>query len=117
MVTNKIESAVLEWYNRNYSFKPLFSKNKPELTLETSLSTGKYPWAREAGDEIMNEYFELFNVDNNEFDFLAYWPYEKGLWPNFLRPKSYKIPDVEPKPLTIHMLVESAKAGRWLYKA
>ncbi|QCA05674.1 DUF1493 family protein [Pantoea vagans] len=115
MVKDTMESAVLEWYDNNYNSKPLFAKNKPELTLETSLSTGKYPWARETGDEIMNDYFERFSVDSSEFDFLAYWPYEKGFLPNFLRPKSQKLPDVEPKPLTIHMLVESAKAGRWLF--
>ncbi|WKX28089.1 DUF1493 family protein [Tatumella ptyseos] len=33
----------------------------------------------------------------------------------FLRPLSQKVPDVPPKPLTLRMLVESAKAGRWLF--
>lgn len=115
MVKDTTESAVLEWYDNNYNSKPLFSRERPELTLETSLSTGKYPWARETGDEIMKDYFERFNVDNSEFDFIAYWPYEKGLLPNFLRPKSHKVPNVEPKPLTLRMLIESAKAGRCLF--
>ncbi|MFY0403706.1 DUF1493 family protein [Pantoea dispersa] len=35
--------------------------------------------------------------------------------PNFLRPKSQRILDQAPKPLTLQMLIESAKAGRWLY--
>jgi hypothetical protein len=35
--------------------------------------------------------------------------------PNFFRPKSQKITQVEPKSLTIHMLIESAKAWRWLF--
>nr|WP_320410307.1 hypothetical protein [Candidatus Hamiltonella defensa] len=56
MVKDTMESAVLEWYDKNYNSKPLFSKDKPGLTLETSLSTGKYPCARETGDEIMNDY-------------------------------------------------------------
>ncbi|WP_320410209.1 hypothetical protein [Candidatus Williamhamiltonella defendens] len=56
MVKDTMENAVLECYDKNYNSKPLFSKDKPELTLETSLSTGKYPCARETGDEIMNDY-------------------------------------------------------------
>ncbi len=115
MVTDDIETAVMEWYNETYNSKPLFAKTKPVLTLDTSLSTGKYPWARETGDDIMNDYFARFSVDSTSFNFLSYWPYEKGLVPNFLRPKSQKVPDVEPKPLTIRMLAESAKAGKWLY--
>ena len=115
MVKDRIQEAVLAWYDQSYNVKPLFSRKKPPLTLDTSLSTGQYPWARETGDEIMNDYFQRFNVESSGFDFIAYWPYEKGFLPNFLRPKSQKIPDVEPKPLTIFMLVESAKAGRWLF--
>lgn len=115
MKNSETEKSVLEWYDDTYNCKPLFYKVKPELTLETSLSTGKYPWARETGDEIMNDYFKRFNVDDSKFDFIAYWPYEKGFLPDFLRPRSRKVPDVEPKPLTLRMLVESAKAGRWLF--
>ncbi|WP_338558536.1 DUF1493 family protein [Erwinia sp. E_sp_B01_3] len=115
MVIDTEENAVMEWYEKTYNTKPLFAKNKPVLTPETSLSTGKYPWARETGDEIMNDYFQRFNVDSSHFNFLTYWPYEKGILPDFLRPKSQKIPEVDPKPLTLQMLIESAKVGRWLY--
>ncbi|MBT0728736.1 DUF1493 family protein [Rosenbergiella nectarea] len=115
MVKDAIQDAVLEWYDKYYNVKPLFSKKKPQLTLDTSLSTGKYPWARETGDDILNDYFKRFNVESSAFDLLLYWPYEKGFLPNVLRPLSQKIPDVPPKPLTLRMLVESAKAGRWLF--
>ncbi|KTS18720.1 hypothetical protein RSA31_18450 [Pantoea dispersa] len=114
-MVSSIESAVIEWYETNYNSKPLFTKVKPVLTPETSLNTGKYPWARETGDEIIKDYFQRFDVDSSNFDFLSYWPYEKGILPNFLRPKSQKIQQVEPKPLTLRMLIESAEAGRWLF--
>ncbi|WP_416260123.1 DUF1493 family protein [Gibbsiella quercinecans] len=58
---------------------------------------------------------QRFNVDPADFDFIKYWPYEKGLLPNFLRPKTQRIEYIEPEPLTIRMLIESAIAGRWLY--
>ena len=116
MVKEHTQDAVFAWYDQSYNVKPLFSKNKPQLTLDTSLSTGQYPWARETGDEIMNDYFKRFNVESSQFEFLLYWTYEKGLLPNFLRPLSQKVPYISPKPLTIRMMVESAKAGRWPFK-
>ncbi|WP_307570318.1 DUF1493 family protein [Pantoea anthophila] len=42
-------------------------KNAP-LSPETSLSTGKYSWARETGDDIMKDYFSRFNVDDSSFN-------------------------------------------------
>lgn len=116
MVKLLIQDAMFVWYEKYHNDKPFLSKSKPQVTLDTSLSTGKYPWARETGDEIMNDYFKRFNVKNSEFEFLLYWPYGKGLLPNFLRPLSQKVPEISPKPLTVRMLVESAKAGRWLFK-
>lgn len=117
MVKDSHEIAVLDWYDRNYNIKPLFCRKKPQVTPETSLSTGDYPWARETGDEIMKDYFAHFNVDdsNFDFDFLKYWPYEKGFIPDFLLPRSQRVEYREPEPLTIGMLIDSAKAGRWLY--
>ncbi|WP_261644420.1 DUF1493 family protein [Erwinia mallotivora] len=110
-----IAASVISWYEENYNLKPLFAKKKPVLTSETSLSTGDYPWARETGDDIMKDYFSRFCVDNSGFDFIKYWPYEKGMIPNFLRPRSMRVEEKEPEELTIMMLIESAKAGRWLY--
>ncbi|MBV4365093.1 DUF1493 family protein [Erwinia phyllosphaerae] len=110
-----IAASVMSWYEENYNQKPLFAKKKPVLTPETSLSTGHYPWARETGDEIMTEYFSRFNVDKSGFDFFKYWPPSKGLIPNFLRSKELKVVNRRAEPLTIDMLIESAKAGRWLY--
>ncbi|EXU75260.1 DUF1493 family protein [Erwinia mallotivora] len=115
MVEDDVEIAVMAWYDKTWNLKPLFARAKPVLTLDTSLSTGKYPWARETGDEIMNDYFSRFNVDKGAFNFLSYWPLEKGFVPNFLRPASLRVPEVEPEPLTMRMLIESSKAGRWLY--
>ncbi|MGG4625144.1 DUF1493 family protein [Serratia odorifera] len=106
--------AVFEWYDSKWNLSTPFSKKRP-LTADTSLSTGKYPWAREDGDRIMNEFFDMFNVERSGFDFLKYWPYEKGLIPNFLLPKSQRVNYVDPEPLTLDMLMQSAKAGRWLY--
>lgn len=110
-----VAKEVMKWYDENYNHKPVFAKKKPVVTLDTSLSTGRYPWARETGDDIMKDYFSRFGIDDSRFDFLKYWPYEKGMIPNFLLPKSMRVEEKEPEPLTIEMLIESAKAGHWLY--
>lgn len=62
---NNIESTIFEWYQDYYNSKPLFASTHPELSYETSLNTGQYPWARETGDEIMQDYFQRFDVDNS----------------------------------------------------
>ncbi|MDR3431827.1 MAG: DUF1493 family protein [Rouxiella aceris] len=62
-----------------------------------------------------NDYFKTFNIDPAEFDADKYWHVETGVIPNFLFPKSMRVYEVEAGPLTLRMLAESAKAGRWLY--
>lgn len=113
-LNNEIERKIVEWYDNKWNLPTPFSK-KQQLSLETSLSTGDYPWARETGDDIMKDYFSRFNVDDSGFNFLKYWPYSKGFIPNFMRPKSMRVEEKCAEPLTIAMLIESAKAGRWLY--
>ena len=111
-----IADEVISWYGKNWN-SPIFPFfRKPKITLETNLSTGKYPWAWEDAQEILEEYFEKFHVDRGNFSFIKYWPNEETFMPlNFLRKKENKYRYIEPLPLTIEMLVASAKAGYWLY--
>ncbi|MEA5103513.1 DUF1493 family protein [Pantoea sp. S18] len=113
---NTIENQVMDWYRENYN-RPIFPFFKRQaLTPETSLSTGKYPWADEDAIEILEEYFTRFNVEKRDFSFIKYWPNEEVFMPlNFFRSKANKWKWIEPQPLTLNMLVESAKAGYWLY--
>lgn len=110
----EIQRKVLDWYDNKWNLPTPFSKKRP-LSLDTSLSTGDRAWARETGDDIMKDYFSRFNVDDSSFDFLKYWPVSKGFIPNFIRPRSLRMEEKRAEPLTIAMLIESAKAGRWLY--
>lgn len=111
---DEIEIKILDWYDSKWNLPTPFSK-KRHLSPETSLSTGKCPWARETGDDIMKDYFSRFHVDDSSFDFLKYWPVSKGFIPDFIRPRSLRVDEKSAEPLTIAMLIESAKAGRWLY--
>lgn len=110
------EKEVMDWYEINWNGRVLPFFKKPALTSETSLSTGKYPWADEDAMEILDDYFRCFNVDRKNFSFDKYWPNEEVTFPlNFLRSQERKWWWIEPEPLTLKMLAESAKAGCWLF--
>lgn len=116
--SDDIGQQVFDWYDEKWNLRTPFSKKKP-LTPDISLSTGKYPWIWEDGLEIMEEYFKVFKVDNAGFVFMKYWPQEISITSallSLLTPKSKRNKAQEPEPLTISMLMESAKAGRWLYE-
>lgn len=64
------EKEVMEWYESNWNGRVLPLFKKTALTMETSLSTGKYPWANEDAIEIVDDYFRRFNVDRKNFSFV-----------------------------------------------
>ncbi|WP_368544314.1 DUF1493 family protein [Enterobacter soli] len=109
MVTDE---DVISWYSERFNKPALLTNRRWPATLDTSLSTGDYVWASETGADIMDEYFSRFNVDPAHFDFYRYWPEETFiLYSLFTCGKD----DDQPQPLTLRMLAESAKAGKWLY--
>lgn len=109
MVSNE---DVLDWYNERFNKPSLFFKKRWPVTIDTSLSTGKYVWASETGEDIINEYFERFGVDRCGFDFYKYWPVETFI---LFALCTSGADDDEPQPLTLKMLAESARAGKWLF--
>lgn len=111
MVSNE---DILDWYNERFNKPGFFSNKRWPVTMDTSLSTGCYVWACEAGDEIMEEYFGKFKVDPAGFDFVKYWPVEASGFSVFALCTCGNDED-EPLPLTLNMLAESARAGKWLY--
>lgn len=102
------DEDIIEWYNSRWN-----KWGKRIVTIDTSLSTGRYPWATETAEEIIESYFQTFNVDSSGFDYFKYWPVESGLFIFALC--TCGADDDEPLPLTLKMLAESARAGRWLY--
>lgn len=93
--------------------KELSAKN---LDLDTSLTTGKEATVQEDIVGMIEAYAELFHVDCSSLNWHKYFP-QVGIpfLPNFILPKSLKTDHSKPAPLTVRMLVESAKTGRWLY--
>lgn len=81
-----------------YNGRSWLTFKKPHLTKESSLNQSMQMDEEEASD-LLDEIFTEFNLAPDAFDFSIYFPATKQ----------------PAKPLTIHMLIESAKAGRWLY--
>lgn len=95
--------------------RALIEKYFWEMADEDSLNTGHYGVLPEDAEEFFKEYFAEFNVNYSSFDFRKYFPRE-GIFflPNAILPNYLKSDKHQPAPLTVQMLITSAKAGRWI---
>ena len=94
----------------------LLRKHFWEMTNDASLSTGKKSVLPEDAYGFLEEYADQLHVDMSSFEFRKYFP-NSGLWflPNAILPKHMQTDRHKPAALTVDMLIESARAGRWLY--
>lgn len=107
-MVNNIEQRIYELI-RPYAGTYLFNIKKVVLTPKTDLDTDLDIDEVEAED-LMNDFFETFNVERGNFKVETYYPPE-----SFSLNPFKKLPPVPVPDFTIGMLIESAKAGRWLY--
>lgn len=61
-------------------------------------------------EELMEDFFKEFNVDQGSFKIETYYPDASPSWNPFKKTEPVQVPE-----FTIGMLIESAKAGKWLY--
>lgn len=89
----------------------LFNNKKKQrvLTPETDFDTHLNLDVGEAED-LMDKFFAEFNVQRGSFVIETYYPDEPFSWNPFKKNQPVPVPD-----FTIGMLIESAKAGKWLY--
>ncbi len=94
----------------------LIKKHFWDMPDDASLNTGKKVVLPEDAENFLEEYFKTFKIDVTGFKFHRYFPNE-GVWflPNAILPKYMRTDKHKPEPLTVAMLIESARAGRWLY--
>lgn len=94
----------------------LIKKHFWEMPDDASLNTGKEVVLPEDALDFLEEYFEKLKVDIASFEFRRYFPNEGvGFLPNAILPKYMRTDKHKPEPLTVKMLIESARAGKWLY--
>ncbi|MBW7983431.1 DUF1493 family protein [Enterobacillus tribolii] len=111
MVENSIEAEVIALVLKYYG-APLFGGSYPTITLDTDLDTDLGLEAEDT-EELLAELFTKYAIDDDAFDLETYYPAPS--WRDMINyTLKRKAPSIVPD-LTIRMLVESAKAGRWLY--
>jgi hypothetical protein len=99
------EQEIIDFIDEGYNTKKYFLFGpKKVITLDMNIRDD-LKLVYEDNEELMDEYFKRWNVDRLNFEVLNYFN------PEYLGSKE---PDPH-KPLTLMMLVESAKAGKWLY--
>ncbi|WP_294907612.1 DUF1493 family protein [Tatumella sp. UBA2305] len=103
-----IEHRVYELV-RPYAGIYLFNLKKVELKPDSDLDTDLSIDETEV-DDLMNDFFREFNVERGNFKIETYYPSAPLSWNPFRKSPPIPVPD-----FTIRMLIESAKAGRWLY--
>lgn len=89
----------------------LFNNEKKQklLNVDTDLDTDMHFEVEEA-EAMMDEFFKEFEVERGNFKIETYYPEEPFSWNPFKKFPPILVPD-----FTIGMLIESAKAGKWLY--
>ena len=107
-MVNSVEQRVYDIV-RPYAGAYIFTGKKMELTPDTDLDTDLSLDDLEAGD-LMDTFFNELHVDKGSFDIETYYPKITDSWNLFKKTDPLPVPD-----FTIGMLIESAKAGRWLY--
>ncbi|TCV99241.1 DUF1493 family protein [Biostraticola tofi] len=108
-MVDSIEQRVYELV-RPYAGTYLFNVKQVELTPETDFDTDLNIDELEAED-LMNEFFEKLNVERGNFKIETYFPNLPFSCNPFKKTEPVPVPD-----FTIGMLIESAKAGKWLYE-
>lgn len=84
-------------------------KNQHLLNASTDLDTDMLLDVGEA-EELMEEFFREFNVNRGSFNIKIYYPDAPFSWNPFKKTAPVPVPD-----FTISMLIESARAGKWLF--
>ncbi|MCL2893576.1 DUF1493 family protein [Brenneria tiliae] len=98
MVSDDIEKTVFDLVEEYNGYWFWLRKRYP-LKKETDLNAD-FRMAPEDAAELLENYAEKFSINPKEIDFDKFFP------PNLSTPH---------QPLTISMLIESARAGHWLY--
>lgn len=111
---NDIEKGIIDLL-RQYKGVSIFTLKQYSITPDSDLNKD-LRLAPEDAYDLFAEYFEKFSVDCSRFNFLNYFPNDGGLlFPCCFIPKSVRPTGKQAESITVKMLIESAKAGRWLY--
>jgi len=107
-MVNDLESRVYELVRKHDGVYILKSKQKkltPKTDFDADLNFDEYE-----AEELIEKFFAEFHVDRGRFCIRTYYPDTSISLNPFKKKESIPVPN-----FTIGMLIESAKAKRWLY--
>jgi len=99
------EQEIIDFIEKGYNTKKYFLFGPKKLITINMSIRDDLKLVYEDNVELLNEYFEHWSVDRSNFNILEYFN------PEYLGSNE---PDPH-KPLTLKMLAESARAGKWIY--
>lgn len=107
-MVDDLESKIYDLVCKHDGVYILKNKHKeltPETDLDTDLNFDEYE-----AEELLENFFAQFHVDRGKFCIKTYYPDTPTSFNPFRKKESIPVPH-----FTIGMLIESAKAKRWLY--
>lgn len=103
------DAEVIEYIMQRYPMRHRwFSSDLKQVTREWSLRDD-FRFLPEDAHDFLSDLFEHFGIEHSTFDGRNYIEYEYPFW------QKKASPEPAIKPLTVAMIIESAKAGKWLY--
>ncbi|CNH61196.1 putative phage-associated acyl carrier protein [Yersinia aldovae] len=108
MNSNDLETEVLKYLTDNYSEGKSWFKSERMPVDKHWTFQEHFNFPPEDIDDMLSDIFTHFNIDFSNFDAENYFECQYAFWQK-------KPPPREKKLLTVEMIIESAKAGRWLY--
>ena len=108
-MVDEIEERVIALVTR-HSGKYMFRKKRYDTYTANSSIHFDVRLDVDETERLMEEFFTLFNTERGDFNIETYYPEVEFSWNPFKK----QIVDVPE--FTIGMLIESAKAGKWLFK-
>lgn len=104
---DNIAEEIIGFIQNHYTPRKYILWGKRKAIAENTRLRDDLKLAFETAENLMEDFFKQWGVDKNGFDLSQYFHPEC--------PGTSHIPDPH-IPLTVGMLIESARAGRWLYK-
>lgn len=102
------ETEVIEYIMEKYPIREhWFRPGLKQVTKEWNL-TDDFEFLPEDAYDFLADLFEHFGIECSNFDGSKYIVTEYPFWKK-------EPPEIELKPLTVAMIIESAKVGKWLY--
>ncbi|CND12887.1 DUF1493 family protein [Yersinia pseudotuberculosis] len=108
MSSGELETEIIQYLMNKYPIRKHWLKPGIKQVTRNWTLQDDFRFTPEDAHGFLLDVFEHFNIDYENFDGRNYIEYEYPIWQK--KPKNQEI-----KPLTVGMIIESAKAGRWLY--